>query len=59
MNAKKLRGGRNSSVTLVNEEREGQVQLLKITAIQNRDWLKKKVKQYRYRPGQAQRVPGS
>jgi hypothetical protein len=37
MNAKKLMGGRNSSVTLVNEEREGQVQLLKITALQNTD----------------------
>jgi len=36
MNAKKLRGGRNSSVTLVNEEK-GQVQLLKIKALQNRD----------------------
>ena len=37
MNAKKLMGGRNSSVTLVNEEREGQVQPLKITAFQNTD----------------------
>ena len=37
MNAKKLMGGRNSSVTLVSEEREGQVQILKITALQNAD----------------------
>jgi hypothetical protein len=37
MNAKKLMGGRNSSMTLVNEEREGQVQPLKITALQNTD----------------------
>lgn len=37
MNAKKLMGCRNSSVTLFNEEREGQVQLLKITALQNTD----------------------
>jgi len=29
MNAKKLLGGRKNSVTLVNEESEGQVQLLK------------------------------
>jgi hypothetical protein len=37
-NAKKLMGDRNCSVNLGGEEREGQVQLLKITTIQNTDW---------------------